>query len=351
LKKEPVPQPAAKHLVFEMRDKPWGSVLEWLADQTGMTHIANHFPPGKCTFIPPANKTYTISELIDALNEALTQQGYLLIRRDQSFTVVPTGLPIDPAVLPLVKPEELDQRGANELVTVILPLGELDAGDMIADVRWLFSKFGDATILSRTNQLLLQDTAGNLKKVVQAIKEIEAKQPAKAAAKTFSLEFRDSPWPDVFVWLREITELPVVGEAKPTGTFTFVAPATKTLSIPEIIDIVNDALTAQKLMLIRRSHSFALVPTDEPIDPALVPRVKTADLSSRGNSELVSLVVPVMGVSPDDVAMEAERVMGPLGRVTPLSKANQVILQDTVGNLKRVIDTIRAMEEKQRRRS
>jgi hypothetical protein len=67
-------------------------------------------------------------------------------------------------------------------------------------------------------------------------------------------------------------------------------------------------------------------------------------------SELVSVVVPVIHLTPDDVAMEAERLMGPLGRAIPLAKSNQIILQDKVGNLKRVLDTVRAMEDRTARR-
>lgn len=350
-KEKPV-QPAPKTYALEMRDAPWSAVFEWLIDQTGMHYVADYFPDGRFTFISPPNKTYTLGEVIDILNDALIPNRFILIRRDQSFTVIPANLgePIDPSVLPRVKPEDLSQRGVNELVAMAWPLGDLDAGEVMAELKPLVGPFGHMSFQSRNNQLLLQDTAGNLKRVVEALKEFEAKQPAKSAAKTFTLELRDRTWQDVFDWLTEATGMPVVAQAKPTGAFTYVSPAMKANTLPEIIDILNEALMVQKLLLIRRGHSFALVSTDDAIDPALVPRVKVSDLASRGNSELVSLVLPVNQLSPDDVAMEAERVLGPLGRAIPLSKANQVILQDTVGNLKRVIDTVRAMEEKASRR-
>jgi type II secretory pathway component GspD/PulD (secretin) len=346
IKKQTPPQPPAKTYAFEMRDKPWGAVLEWLTDQTGLRNVSSHFPYGSFTFISPGNKTYTLPELIDILNEALIQQGYYIIRRDQSFAVVPTAEPIDPTLLPRVSPSELDQHGNNELVTMTVPLGDLDAGEVVADVRRLLGRFGSVSVISRNNQLLLQDTVRNLKRVVDVLNEMKKQQEPKAPGKTVSLEFRSSTWADVFAWLTEQTDLPVVREVKPTGTFTFVSAPSKAYSIPEVIDILNEGLLVQKLLLIRRDHSFALVSVDEPIDPALVPRVRSSELASRGNSELVSVTISLSNLSADDVAMEAERVMGPLGRAVPLSKANQIILQDTVGNLKRVMETIRAMEDK-----
>ncbi len=350
LKKDTPQQPAAKTYSFEMRNAPWGTVFEWLSDRTDMKNVSGTIPVGNFTFFSPANKSYTLPEVIDILNEALSAQNYMLIRRDDSFAIVSAADPIDPTILPRVKVEELGQRGPNELVTVVLPLGELDAGEIVAEVRGLFGKFGFASTLSRTNQLLLQDTAGNLKRIIDVVKELEAKQPTKTSEKSWALELRDVPWPDVFKWLTEQTGLPVVGQAKPAGAFTFVGVDKKTYALPEVVDILNDALTVQKLLLIRRGHSFALVPSDEPVDATLVPRIKISELSARGNSELVSVALPVINLTADDVAIEAERVMGPLGRVVPLSKANQVILQDTAGNLKRTIETVRAMEERTRRR-
>jgi hypothetical protein len=345
LKKEASPAVAEKTFAFEMRDKPWGSVLEWLTDQTGLRNQSGYSPRRSFTFISPPNKTYTVGEILDILNEDLAQQGYLLIRRDDSFTIVPANEPVDPSILPRVKPDDLAKRGRYELVATTVPLGTLDAGDVIADIRRFFSRFGNVTYLSRSNQLLMQDTAGNLRTAIDAIKEMEAHQPAKADAKTVSIDFRDAPWVDVFAWLGEQTGLPVVSQMKPTGTLSFTGPPNKTYTIPEAVDIVNEALMVRDLMLIRRGHSFALVASDEPVDSSIVPRIKISDLPARGNTELVSLVMSLTNLSPDDAAIEVERVLGPLGRATPLAKSNQLVLQDTAGNLKRAIETVRAMEE------
>ena len=74
---------ATKKVAFEMRDKPWGAVLEWLADETGLPVIpSNVKPTGSFTFIAPkkADPHYTIPEVIDILNEALTGQNMIILR-------------------------------------------------------------------------------------------------------------------------------------------------------------------------------------------------------------------------------------------------------------------------------
>src|SRR5207244_561609 len=46
---------AQKKVKFEMRDKPWRDVLEWLADISGLQVIATIKPTGTLTFIAPRN--------------------------------------------------------------------------------------------------------------------------------------------------------------------------------------------------------------------------------------------------------------------------------------------------------
>jgi type II secretory pathway component GspD/PulD (secretin) len=158
-----------------MRDKPWSAVLEWLADQSGLPIITNYKPTGTFTFIAAqkSRSEYTLPEIIDILNEALLNQKYILIRRSSSITIVPADEKIDPAILPRIRPEELDERGNTELVSMVLPLSSLVAEDAAGEVKKMMGPFGEVVALSRANQLLLQDTAGNLKRIKKTIQDIE----------------------------------------------------------------------------------------------------------------------------------------------------------------------------------
>ena len=90
--------PAAKpkeldRFIFEMRDKPWvgkDSVLTWLGEKAELPVLINHKPFANFNFIaPPPRKgeeprKYTIPEIIDILNEALSQQQLVLIRKREA---------------------------------------------------------------------------------------------------------------------------------------------------------------------------------------------------------------------------------------------------------------------------
>jgi beta-lactamase regulating signal transducer with metallopeptidase domain len=86
------PDWAGKMRKFEVRDKPWSEVFEWLSEQTGLPVMMSNDnkPSGKFTYISPKNKAFTIPQIIDILNESLEKQNYLLFRRGENLYVVST---------------------------------------------------------------------------------------------------------------------------------------------------------------------------------------------------------------------------------------------------------------------
>ena len=160
---------------LEMRNQPWRSVLEWLADQTGTPFIGSP-PPGTFTFVSPKGRAqqYSLAQIVDILNEALTYQKYLLVRRQNSFTLVPTDEKLDPTVVRPVRLEDLEQYGNSEPVSVLLPLTSLVARDAAADIKKMLGPFGEVVVLEEGNQLLVQDTAGNLKRIGRTLVDIQS---------------------------------------------------------------------------------------------------------------------------------------------------------------------------------
>jgi RNA polymerase sigma factor (sigma-70 family) len=178
--KAETPRPEEKRYQFEMRDKPWTQVLEWYADASGLAYVGSSKPTGTFTFIPPKGKRqYTLAEITDLLNEALLAQKYILIRRTATFTVLPADEKIDPSLVLRVSLDDLGERAKTELVSVELPLTDVSADDLGPDVKKMLGPFGDVVVLKRGNRLILQDTAGNLGRIVRTIRDIEAREAEK----------------------------------------------------------------------------------------------------------------------------------------------------------------------------
>jgi hypothetical protein len=171
--------PADKAFAFEMREKPWKTVFEWYSDASGLPYIGTSRPTGTFTFVGPKGKAYTLAEVTDILNEGLLNQRFLLVRRDNCFTVLPADEKVDRALIRRVSPGDLAKLGKTELVTIELTLTSAKAADVGPDVKKLLGPFGDAVVLEKANKLILTDLAGNLVRIVLTIKEIEDREPGK----------------------------------------------------------------------------------------------------------------------------------------------------------------------------
>lgn len=179
---------SGKTVKFEMRDKPWSQVLEWLADQTNLQVILikDNKPTGTFTYIAPKNepKEFTIPQVIDILNQSLEGQNYLLIRRSGSYTIARSDARIDPAMVPRISVDELKQHGETEVASVVLQLRSLVTEDLVKEVGKMMGPFGDPAAIGPTNQLVLQDTVGNLKRVIKTLQDYESNE--KGQVSTFS---------------------------------------------------------------------------------------------------------------------------------------------------------------------
>lgn len=178
---------------------------------------------------------------------------------------------------------------------------------------------------------------------VAALPSPAAVKPA-AEEKTFTFEMRDKPWASVFEWLRDHSDLPVVYNDKPQGTFNFIPRANKKYTIAEIMDILNEGLLSQNRILIRRDQSFLLAVANEKVDPQLIPRISVEDLAKRGNTELVSVVVPLKSLVAENLLPAVKEMIGPHGKVVAVDAINQLIIQDSAGNLKTILKTIHSYE-------
>ncbi|HEV3236036.1 MAG TPA: secretin N-terminal domain-containing protein, partial [Gemmataceae bacterium] len=162
---------------FEMRDKSWNSVFEWLTDQTGIPVVSNYKPTGTFNFIGPKGMKYTLPEIIDHLNDALLSQPpsnrYILIRREKNFTLVPAEDKVPIELLPEIEIQDLNKHGLTEMGTVVLALKSLVAEDVAPQVKQLKGTFGEVTAFPGSNKLVLTDTVKNLKRLIKTLTDMD----------------------------------------------------------------------------------------------------------------------------------------------------------------------------------
>jgi hypothetical protein len=180
---------------------------------------------------------------------------------------------------------------------------------------------------------------------LQILDPVAHKQPAPA---TYSFAFNKASWTNVLEWLSRITKLPIA-QSGLRGTFTFVPPKRggreRQYTVPEIMDILNEALAAQKLMLIRRQAMLRIFPADEQLDPEQYPLLRIEDLANRGKTEVARVVYQPTMVPPETLAFHVKKMTGPLGQVIVSKETGHLVLVDTAPNLRAMIAALNDLED------
>ncbi len=156
-----------KRLQFNFQYAKWSDVLEWIADESGLSLVRDAPPAGQeapptGTFNYTDTKEYSPIEAIDLLNGWLQTKGFALLRRDRLLMLVDLSNGLPKGVVPRVTVEELPLRGRFELVSVLLPLEGRAPDAVMTEIQPLLGSHGDVESLPANKQLLLTDTAGNL---------------------------------------------------------------------------------------------------------------------------------------------------------------------------------------------
>lgn len=252
-------------------------------------------------------------------------------------------------LLQILESQDPTDRGARVEVRV-LELGRLEPDDALERSLQLVFRGPGASrfVLDRGRRVVVasadQATLAAAEALLRRLGELpqpgpEAPQARRAgmagqAEATFVVEFRDLPWRRAFEWLTDASGRPVIARPTLAGTVTLSSHGQR-YSLTEVVDLLNEQLLPRYL-LIRRERSFVLVPADEKVDPALVPRVRAEDLEARGRTELVSVAFPLQTVPAGQAAAEVKKMVGPFGEVVTDPKNHHLVVQDTAGNLRRI---------------
>ena len=118
------------------------------------------------TSSPPQGKKYTLSELIDVINERLIIQKHVMIRKDAAFVVYPADRQIPSSEVARIVIADLNKRGRTEVVSIIATVLQGNVDEVAPSIKRQMSPFGEVMPIPNSDKLILQDTAAQLKRVL-----------------------------------------------------------------------------------------------------------------------------------------------------------------------------------------
>lgn len=210
----PAAPPAADaKLRFSFRYQPWKDVLDWFAQQAGLSLVMEDPPKG--TFNYTDDKDYTPAQAIDLLNSVLQTKGFVLVRRNRMLFVINTENPIHPLLIDTIPVEDLDGRGSYELVTVAFQLQKLTPEEIEGEVRKMTGPGGSVVPLSKSKQILVTETAGRLKAIRRAIERADDPEGQRAQLRQYDLQYADAA--QILPTIRQFLDIPPEQAASADG--------------------------------------------------------------------------------------------------------------------------------------
>ena len=155
-----------------------------------------------------------------------------------------------------------------------------------------------------------------------------------APVKELSFNFRYAPWADVLTLFAEAAGLTLDLNAVPPGSFNY--RDNRKYTPMQALDVLNGYLLQKGYVLVRRDEFLVVVNIDAGIPPNLVPTVPLEELPARGRNELMTVLIPLEGMTAEEAAVEARELLGPQGKVVALNKANKLVVTDIGSNLRRI---------------
>jgi type II secretory pathway component GspD/PulD (secretin) len=181
-------------LRFSFEGAPWRDVVKWLATESDMALHVGDLPTGSFTYSDP--NSFTPQEAIDRVNLFLLPQGFTLVRTGKLLAVINLGDPrsmqqLD-ALAKLVTVQQLEQLSDHTVVKCMFPLGDLEADEAVEELTALKLMTTPAGF-SKTNQLMITDTAGKLKNVKAILDSFQSGAlDSEQVVKSFALQHVDA---------------------------------------------------------------------------------------------------------------------------------------------------------------
>jgi general secretion pathway protein D len=173
---------------------------------------------------------------------------------------------------------------------------------------------------------------------------VQPAAPAAAPEKTVTFSFDGKPWSEVLDWFKQESGLAIITTFVPTGSAKISSDPKKKYTIPEVVDVLNEALAAQNFIIVRRERSFGVYPADVPPPPGILPTVDADDLKHRGKTELVRCTITVKTVLAEQIVPEIKKLLTKGFGTVESFGASLLIITDKVSNLENIIDKIKKLE-------
>jgi type II secretory pathway component GspD/PulD (secretin) len=163
-------------------------------------------------------------------------------------------------------------------------------------------------------------------------------EPISPDARVIQFSFATQPWENVLEWIAELAGMSLQMEVKPTGTFNYINDPNK-YTLGQAIDILNSQLISKGHILLRKGKYLKVLAFKDGVPPDLIRQIKLDDLHTCGDSEYVTVFLPLKNVSAKAAAEEVKGFASEVGgKIVAQESVNQLMITDLVANIRLMRD-------------
>lgn len=261
-------QTAEVTVQFSFDGAPWKDVIQRMANAADLALHIDDLPTGSFTYTDP--RTFTHQQALSRVNLFLLPQGFTLVRSGKLLSVINLGDPrslkqLD-ALAKFVTVDQLDAEEEHNVVKCIFALGDLKAEDAVDELSGM-NLMTNPSVFTKTNRLMITDTAGKLKNVKAILDAFSPKTLNNGTVvKGFTLKHIDAEQlltvarPHLGLATGEMIGIDVSVSADPLGKSIFVTGVEDKVKLIEglieSVDQPDDSLLTTDGTAELKSHSI-----------------------------------------------------------------------------------------------
>ena len=174
-------------------------------------------------------------------------------------------------------------------------------------------------------------TATNQKLAALLTAEQRQRLSTLPATRALYFQFVEQTWPEVLTWFAEQSDLSLVMNEPPSGTFTY--RDMKGYSPRDAIDLLNSVLLTKGFSLVRRDRTMILMALNAELTSELIPTISFDQIEQRGRFEFVTILFPLGKRPALAVDTAVQQLLKPYGRALTLAQTKQIRITDMAAKM------------------
>lgn len=166
-------QPKEDRITMNFEDADIRILIKFISELVQKNFIIDEKVKGKVTVISP--EKITVSEAYRVFESILEIRGYTLVPAGKVVKIVPSGEAKQRGIETVIGKTPLPSERSDEFVTRITRLEYVNADELAALVRPLFSRDGNLISYKPTNTLIMTDLKSNIYRILKVIGELDVK--------------------------------------------------------------------------------------------------------------------------------------------------------------------------------